>query len=82
MAAIDTASCPLNEIHPDYYQIPVEDREALYAEQAAVGAEEPAAAAPPATAGDEADNEAAAATEAGSDPGAGGCARVCRGSNR
>ena len=59
---------PFNEIHPDYYQIPVEDREALYAEQAAVGAEEPAAAAPPATAGDEADNEAAAATEAGSDP--------------
>ena len=24
---------PLNEIHPDYYQIPVADREALYAEQ-------------------------------------------------
>ena len=24
---------PFNEIHPDYYQIPVEDREALYAEQ-------------------------------------------------
>ena len=26
---------PLNEIHPDYYQIPVADREALYAEQEA-----------------------------------------------
>ena len=25
---------PFNEIHPDYYQIPVADREALYAEQA------------------------------------------------
>ena len=25
---------PFNEIHPDYYQIPVEDREALYAETA------------------------------------------------
>ena len=35
---------PFNEIHPDYYQIPVEDREALYAEQEKVAdTEEPAA---------------------------------------
>ena len=39
---------PFNEIHPDYYQIPVEDREALYQEQEAVGADEPDDAAPPA----------------------------------
>ena len=40
---------PFNEIHPDYYQIPVEDREALYAEQEeADDTEEPAA--PPAEA--------------------------------
>ncbi len=45
---------PFNEIHPDYYQIPVADREALYAEQEqADDAEEPAAAA-----ADEADGEA------------------------
>ncbi len=28
---------PFGEIHPDYYQIPVEDREALYKEQEAAG---------------------------------------------
>ncbi|MDD9992415.1 MAG: ribonuclease E/G [Rhodospirillales bacterium] len=28
---------PFNEIHPDYYQIPVADREALYAEQEEAG---------------------------------------------
>ena len=45
---------PFNEIHPDYYQIPVEDREALYAEhEKADDAEEPAAA-PPAEAADDA----------------------------
>ena len=45
---------PFNEIHPDYYQIPVADREALYAEQEeADDTEEPAAAA-----ADEADGEA------------------------
>ena len=43
---------PFNEIHPDYYQIPVADREALYAEQEeADDTEEPAAA-------NEADGEA------------------------
>lgn len=30
-----------SEIHPDYYQIPVEDREALLAEEAAIQASEP-----------------------------------------
>ena len=36
---------PFNEIHPDYYQIPVADREALYAEQAEVDeSDEPATA--------------------------------------
>ena len=49
---------PFNEIHPDYYQIPVEDREALYAEQEqADDTEVPAA--PPAE-----------AAEAGADSGA------------
>ena len=54
---------PFNEIHPDYYQIPVEDREALYAEQEqADDTEEPAA--PPAEAaepgaGNGAESEAA-----------------------
>ena len=52
---------PFNEIHPDYYQIPVADREALYAEQAAAGAEEPGAATPADT--DEAEAEVAAPTE-------------------
>ena len=53
---------PFNEIHPDYYQIPVADREALYAEQEeAADANEPAA--PPAEAaedgaGNGAENEA------------------------
>jgi len=50
---------PLNEIHPDYYQIPVADREALYAEQeAAVPERHPAARA-------EADAPEAAAAEDG-----------------
>ncbi len=43
---------PFNEIHPDYYQIPVEDREALYAEQAAVGADDAADGPPVDAAGD------------------------------
>ena len=51
---------PFNEIHPDYYQIPVEDREALYAEQAAAGAEEPSAATPADT---DDEGEGAAPTE-------------------
>ena len=57
---------PFNEIHPDYYQIPVEDREALYAETAdAVDeAEEPDAARPAAAAEDGADDESAADSEA------------------
>ena len=54
---------PFNEIHPDYYQIPVGDREALYAEQAAVGVDEPAAA----PAGDKVETEAAADTAAESE---------------
>ena len=54
---------PFNEIHPDYYQIPVADREALYAEQEeAADTDEPAA--PPAEAAEDgaddgAENEAA-----------------------
>ena len=40
MAATDTGSSPLNEIHPDYYQIPQEDRERLLAEEAEHAAEE------------------------------------------
>ena len=47
---------PFNEIHPDYYQIPVADREALYAEQAEV---------------DETDEPAAARTAAPTENGAG-----------
>src|ERR1700690_2537332 len=31
---------PFSEIHPDYYRIPVEDREALLAEQAAMAREQ------------------------------------------
>ena len=55
---------PFNEIHPDYYQIPVEDREALYAEQEeADDAEETAAASPTR----EAESEASADDEAPSD---------------
>ena len=50
---------PFNEIHPDYYQIPVEDREALYAEHAkANDADEPDAAQTAATAEDGAVDEA------------------------
>ena len=50
---------PFNDIHPDYYQIPVEDREALYAEHADVdGTEEPATARPAAPAADGAEDEA------------------------
>ena len=49
---------PFNEIHPDYYQIPVEDREALYAEQEeADDTEEPAA--PPAEAAEPGDDNGA-----------------------
>ena len=49
---------PFNEIHPDYYQIPVEDREALYAEQEeADDTEEPAA--PPAEAAEPVDDNGA-----------------------
>ena len=61
---------PFNEIHPDYYQIPVEDREALYAEQEeADDAEEPVAPAPAATAPDGADDEAEDAAPAGNEEG-------------
>ena len=50
---------PFNEIHPDYYQIPVEDREALYAEHAKVDdADEPDAAQTAAAAEDGAADEA------------------------
>ena len=52
---------PFNEIHPDYYQIPVADREALYAEQAEASDDEQAAAQPPAAADDGAGSDAAAA---------------------
>ena len=46
---------PFNEIHPDYYQIPVADREALYAEQEeADDTDEPAA--PPVEAAEDGDN--------------------------
>ena len=57
---------PFNEIHPDYYQIPVADREALYAETADAvdDAEEPATAPPAAAEEDGADDEAAAEGEA------------------
>ena len=55
---------PFNEIHPDYYQIPVEDREALYQEQEAVGADEPDDAPPPATDDGGAKYEGAAGSDA------------------
>jgi len=56
---------PFNEIHPDYYQIPVEDREALYAEQEqADDTEVPAA--PPAEAAEAGANNGAE-SEAASD---------------
>ena len=59
---------PFNEIHPDYYQIPVEDREALYAEQEeADETKEPVAPAPAAAAEDGADDEAEDAASAGND---------------
>ena len=59
---------PFNEIHPDYYQIPVEDREALYAEQEeANDAEEPVAPSPTATAPDGADDETGDAAPAEND---------------
>ena len=59
---------PFNEIHPDYYQIPVADREALYAEQDEADVTDVPAAAPAEAAEDwagaeaegEAANEAAA----------------------
>ena len=55
---------PFNEIHPDYYQIPVEDREALYAEQEQVDdTEEPAA--PPAEAAEPAADNGAGSEAAG-----------------
>ena len=59
---------PFNEIHPDYYQIPVEDREALYAEtaEAVDDGDEPAAAQPAAAEDDETESEATA--EDGSRP--------------
>ena len=44
MAATATASWPSSEIHPDYYQIPKEDREALLREEAEHAAEEERAA--------------------------------------
>ena len=49
---------PFNEIHPDYYQIPVEDREALYAETAEADDDEPAAVQPAARAEIGAEDEA------------------------
>ena len=57
---------PFNEIHPDYYQIPVEDREALYAEQEqADDTEEPAA--PPAEAAEPGAGNGAESEAAGED---------------
>ncbi|MDE0201484.1 MAG: ribonuclease E/G [Rhodospirillaceae bacterium] len=49
---------PFNEIHPDYYQIPVADREALYAEQEEAGDSDEPAAPPAEAAEDGADNGA------------------------
>ena len=61
---------PFNEIHPDYYQIPVEDREALYAEtaEAVDDADEPAAAQPAAAEDDETESEATAEDESQPEP--------------
>ena len=59
---------PFNEIHPDYYQIPVEDREALYAEQEDAGAEEPAAVRPPEATGNDAGDDAAPESDAAPAP--------------
>ncbi len=60
---------PFNEIHPDYYQIPVADREALYKEQESAGADEADAAAPPPETqdGNGAGGEGGAPPEAGGD---------------
>ena len=54
---------PFNEIHPDYYQIPVADREALYAEQAEVD-DETVAARPDAAPENGSQDEARAGDEA------------------
>ena len=61
---------PFNEIHPDYYQIPVEDREALYAEtaEAVDDGDEPAAAQPAAAEDDETEREATAEDESQPEP--------------
>ena len=61
---------PFNEIHPDYYQIPVEDREALYAEtaEAVDDGDEPAAAQPAAAEDDETESEATAEDESQPEP--------------
>ena len=61
---------PFNEIHPDYYQIPVEDREALYAEtaEAVDDTDETAAAQPAAAEDDETESEAAAEDESQPEP--------------
>ena len=61
---------PFNEIHPDYYQIPVEDREALYAEtaEAVDDGDEPAAAQPAAAEDDETESEATAKDESQPEP--------------
>ena len=60
---------PFNEIHPDYYQIPVEDREALYAEQEeAADTVVPADAPPPAAADDEAEGEASTEADGPAEP--------------
>lgn len=60
---------PLNEIHPDYYQIPVADREALYAEQEAAAPERhPAARAEAGTPEAAAAEDGAPADDAPEDP--------------
>ena len=61
---------PFNEIHPDYYQIPVEDREALYAEtaEAVDDGDEPAAAQPAAAEDGETESEATAEDESQPEP--------------
>lgn len=65
---------PFNEIHPDYYQIPVADREALYKEQESAGADEADAATPPAGADDGNGAGSEAEGEGGAPPEAGGAA--------
>ena len=61
---------PFNEIHPDYYQIPVEDREALYAEtaEAVDDTDETATAQPAAAEDDETESEATAEDESQPEP--------------